>query len=382
MIGRRKKPSPLPARVYEKHGTWWFVDTNRKWHKLCRVSEGMAKLYAELARFTRDIEARRDNTMPALIDDWLLKKLKGYSANTQADYQRMALKIRDEFDEEWCVEDVRPADIARFLDKYFEAKPNTSNKYRALFSLIFAHAVRRGLRDVNPAAEVKGASEAKRDRYLSDAEFDAVRAAALLGRDGVATDSGPVIACLLDLAYQTGQRIGDLLALNWQDISDEGIYFRPSKTVNSSGVKLLIQMSPDLRATLDAAKAGKIKAIGPVICTQDGGRYTYSGAHTAWKRACKRARERYEEECAKARPPREPDPLFLRDMHFHDLRAKALTDAKRIQGAAAAQALGGHTTEGMTAHYTKAREVERVAPVPLRARKMEEEKEPKDAAAS
>ena len=46
-------------------------------------------------------------------------------------------------------------------------------------------------------------------------------------------------------------------------------------------------------------------------------------------------------------------------MHFHDLRVKALTD-KRI-GAEAAQALGGHTTAEMTAHYTKAREMERVS---------------------
>ncbi|WP_330995801.1 tyrosine-type recombinase/integrase [Burkholderia territorii] len=52
-------------------------------------------------------------------------------------------------------------------------------------------------------------------------------------------------------------------------------------------------------------------------------------------------------------------------MHFHDLRAKALTDLKRQRGAAAAQSLAGHTTESMTAHYTKSREVERVQPVPL-----------------
>ncbi len=40
MIGRRKKASPLPSRVYEKNGAWYFVDIRRKWHKLCRVSEG------------------------------------------------------------------------------------------------------------------------------------------------------------------------------------------------------------------------------------------------------------------------------------------------------------------------------------------------------
>ncbi len=364
MIGRRKNASPLPARVYEKHGSWWFVDTRRKWFKLCRVTDGMTTLYTELAKFTRESDGKELDTMPSLIDDWLLKKLGKYAPSTREDYRRMATFIRSEFDDEWLVTDVKPTHIARFLDKHFEAKPNTSNKYRALFSLLFAHAVRKGLRDSNPASEVQGAIERKRDRYISDAEFDAIRAAAMTGRDGRATESGNTIVCLIDLAYQTAQRISDLLALNWQDVSDDGIFFKPAKTVNSSGVRLLIEMTPDLRATIDSAKGGKIKAIGPVICTQTGNRFAYSGAQSAWKRACQRAREKYEEACNET--GMEPDAQFLRDLHFHDLRAKALTDMKRLEGADAAQALGGHTTAEMTAHYTKSRAVERVSPVPLK----------------
>ncbi|MCA8319453.1 tyrosine-type recombinase/integrase [Burkholderia cepacia] len=168
---------------------------------------------------------------------------------------------------------------------------------------------------------------------------------------------------MIDLAYQTAQRIGDLLALNWQNVSDEGISFHPSKTVNSSGVRLLIEMTPDLRETLDRARGGKITAIGPVICTHAGGRFTYIGAYSGWKRACQRARSAYEKDC-EARGIA-PNPQYLIGMDFHDLRAKALTDLKRQRGAAAAQSLAGHTTESMTAHYTKSREVERVQPVPL-----------------
>lgn len=365
MIGRRKKASPLPARVYEKHGAWYFVDTARKWHRLCAKTDGLTRLYEELARFTREADERgAADTMPALVDDWLLAKLRRYALKTREEYRRMATFIKSEFGSQWTVEDVRPTDIARFLDKHFSTKPNASNKYKALFSLIFAHAVRKGLRDRNPAREIEGAEEKTRDRYITDEEFDAVRAAALLGMDGRPTASGKIIVCLIDLAYQTAQRIGDLLALNWQDASDQGLFFHPTKTVNSSGVRLLIAMTPDLRATLDAAKTGKVKAIGPIICTQDGARYTYSGAQTAWKRAGKRARARYEADCkAKGMAP---DAQFLVGMHFHDLRAKALTDKKRLEGADAAQALAGHTTADMTAHYTKAREIERVTPVPLK----------------
>jgi len=114
--------------------------------------------------------------------------------------------------------------------------------------------------------------------------------------------------------YQTAQRIGDLLALNWQNVSDEGISFHPSKTVNSTGVRLLIEMTPDLRETLDRARGGKITTIGPVICTHAGGRFTYIGAYSGWKRACQRARSTYEKDCDERGIT--PNPMYLVGMHF------------------------------------------------------------------
>jgi len=365
MTGRWKKASPLPSRAYEKNGAWYFVDINQKWHKLCRVSDGLTKLYSQRASFNRDADERQEGTMPALIDSWLLAKLPSYAAKTQEEYRRVATFIKSEFDAQWRGgEDVEPKDVARFLDKHFEAKPNASNKYRVLMSVMFAFAVRKGLRNASLVSEVSGASEGKRDRYITDAELDEVRAAAMLGNDDKPTPSGPPIVALIDLAYQTAQRIGDLLALNWSNVSDEAIMFHPAKTVNSSGVRTLIEMTPDLKATLEGAKAGKVRAIGPVICTQACGRFTYSGAQTAWKRACQRARQRYEKRCAESGET--PDPHYLKGMHFHDLRAKALTDEWRQEGAAATQALAGHPTAEMTAHYTKAREVEHVRPVALK----------------
>ena len=132
--------------------------------------------------------------------------------------------------------------------------------------------------------------------------------------------------------------------------------YRDGALVDSSGVRLLIEMTSDLRATLDAAKTGKVKAIGPVICTHAGGRYTYIGAQSGWRRAVERARRWYEEECAKAKPPLTPDPRFLHGMHFHDLRAKALTNKRRLEGAEAAQALAGHTTAQILAGPPKPRQ--------------------------
>jgi integrase len=53
----------------------------------------------------------------------------------------------------------------------------------------------------------------------------------------------------------------------------------------------------------------------------------------------------------------------LSDIHFHDIRAKALTDAKRIAGSDYAQALGNHASVETTEIHIKCREVNTVKPL-------------------
>ncbi|WP_325800247.1 site-specific integrase [Acidithiobacillus ferriphilus] len=53
----------------------------------------------------------------------------------------------------------------------------------------------------------------------------------------------------------------------------------------------------------------------------------------------------------------------MEDIHFHDIRAKSLTDAKRVAGRDYAQALAGHASGDMTETYIRAREAERITPL-------------------
>jgi integrase len=48
------------------------------------------------------------------------------------------------------------------------------------------------------------------------------------------------------VAYATGQRQGDLLALTWNDVKDDGVTFRTSKT----GVRIVVPMYDELRTAL------------------------------------------------------------------------------------------------------------------------------------
>ena len=68
--------------------------------------------------------------------------------------------------------------------------------------------------------------------------------------------------------------------------------------------------------------------------------YTVSGFDSIWRRLVQRS--------------------GLKDVPFHDIRAKALTDAKRDGGLDYAQALAGHESRNTTGGYVKARDVERV----------------------
>ncbi|MDC6133195.1 hypothetical protein PPH41_36375 [Burkholderia gladioli] len=56
-----------------------------------QVGRGYIRLYESLAEFTRasDSKAALENTMPALIDDWVRKKLPVYAPKTRTNYVKM-----------------------------------------------------------------------------------------------------------------------------------------------------------------------------------------------------------------------------------------------------------------------------------------------------
>lgn len=340
-MGRpRKTNSHLPRSMYLLHGAYYFREHTGQFVRLGSEREGLP---VSLRRYAERIaRSEAPSMVPALVGSFKTDVLPRYAEKTRKEYERMLGVIAAAF-LEFDAADVKPSTIAKFLRDNFKDKANTAKKYRALLSLLFAFALELDYVERNPAVglDMKSYKEKSRDRYIADAELAAIKAAALVGVDGKQTRSGPMIVCLIDLAYLTAQRISDLLRIRWSDVSDEGVEFHPAKTVNSSGVRLRVEMTPELKGVLERAKAfGKVKGLY-VVHTLEGQKYRYSGAGTAWSRACERA--------------------GVKDAHFQDIRAKSLTDVKRASGAEAAQALGGHTTAEMTAHYTKSREVQVVS---------------------
>ncbi|AMM23030.1 tyrosine-type recombinase/integrase [Variovorax sp. PAMC 28711] len=323
----------LPPRVYLKDGSYWHVaslGTKRIWTKLCREREGLPAMYTALAALTAD--KALDDMMPKLCADWMLEVAVSHSAKTQTDDRFRNREISEAF-AEFRANQVKPPDVVDFL-KRFKTTPRTFNAYRAAVRELMRYAEEKGFREPgsNPTASIKTMKTPARSRYITDSELRRIKVAAMYGKDGKLTRSGPVICALIDLAYLTGQRIGDLLTLEWSAIGTEGIDFTPKKVQHSTKARVLIEWSPKLRAVIDRLKAMKKRNIKFVITTQEGQPYKYHGAGIAWTRALERAGI---------------------DCHFHDLRAKALTDKDRAEGMGSARTMGGHATEAQTSAYVR-----------------------------
>ena len=147
----------------------------------------------------------------------------------------------------------------------------------------------------------------------------------------------------MDFAYLTAQRIGDILNVKITDLKDDGIYFVPQKTKNSSKKKLLIKWTTELKEVVKRIRSQNNKVNSIYLFYGRGGKqYGYFGISSMFRRSVKKA--------------------DVKDFHFHDIRAKALTDNERL-GNQNTQLLAGHATRQMTDHYVKQRYVEEVTPL-------------------
>lgn len=323
-----RKNSGLPPRVYAKHNAFYLVTLANKWVRLCAIKDGLPAMYRALAAVT-DASATQE-LMPAVITRWLHSKRSDWADKTAVDQERIASVMAEAF-AEFAPGQVTTPVCVKYL-KAFAETPRTYNLHRTMLRQVLAFAALEGLREgFNPIDNVPAKSLGGRKRAVSDDEIKALKAAALL-----ATRNGEALVQMIDLALLTGQRIGDLIKLRWQDVTPDGIHVEQTKT----GAKILIEWSPALRAAIAACERGD--RIGHVLKTQSGKGYRYAGIRSAWVRACERAE--------------------IHDLNIHDLRGRAGMDARAAGGLESAKELLGHTSVKMTEHYVDGKAPRRAKP--------------------
>jgi len=299
----------LLPRMYWKRDAYYYV-RKRKWRKLSPDYAAALRHYIAFETPASDWTDIVDAVYQTLEHR---RKINDLAANTLDQYQRIRPRVTQAFDKP--IDQITTRDIMRFLDQY-ERTPNMANRTLSVLRLCFDKALRLGATENNPALAVKRYPERKRTRYITDEEVYRLREHAT-----------PKMRAIIDLCYFTGQRIGDILSMTWEQVTEDGILITQQKT----GHRLMVQMTPDIQAALDALKAPR--------------RYVVTARGKSTPMGYMAARDRFRRLCALA---------GVEDASLHDLRAKSLTDLKRQGGNP--QALAGHSLESTTLRYIRDRE--------------------------
>lgn len=286
---RRKRDRHLPARVYFRHGRYYFVDCWGKWNP---VGNSLGEMYRKYAEFVEDGDL---TTMSAVLDRYLRDVVPQKAPQTQVNNRAQIARLRAVFGD-MAPGEVRASHVCQYRDKRGAMTPTAANRELEVLAHVFRYAVEWGATDVNPCREVRKLRLAKRERYVEDWEFEAVYAVAL-----------PMMQVAMDLALLTGLRRGDLLALTRDNVTDDGLLVRTSKT----GVPLLVEWTDELEEVVARARGIQPQVRRTLIANRQGRPYTPTGFGSNWRRLMDKAL-------------RETD--LEEPYRFNDLRAKSASD--------------------------------------------------------
>jgi len=260
------------------------------------------------------------------IERYIRDILPEKTPKTQRNYLRSAKAITAAFGKVQTT-GIKPMHIYKYMDGH--PKPLVANGDIKLMSVVFSYAMRWGECSINPCRGVRRHSEPPRDRYIEDFELQEFITAA-----------SPSMKVIIELAYITAMRKGDLLGIMISDVKPDGLYVRQGKT----GKRQIFEWSPELRRIVAEARALPRRVHTMYLFTsRNGTPYSSDGFDSNWQRIMKRT--------------------GIAGVHFHDIRGKSITDAKAASGIDNAQALAGHKNSSMTEQYIRSRGVQKVTPL-------------------
>jgi integrase len=352
-MGRQRKdgdPFGLAGtRLSFRHGAFYYRHRDGRWEH-AGTDVAAAKRRAALYNDPSGVYGTTGYWLDRfLLDFALLVKAGDKAQRTLDDYTKNTEPLKAYFGN-MLPEDIKPSDVQAYLDIGRKAgRPVRANREKACLSSMLSWLMRQpGATTmlVNPcmqASGTQGNAESKRERYVTDAEYRAVWAAA-----------GTQVRLLMDLTNKTLQRpesdiLGWTPAIIGRDEHTKAriLYFQQGKTK----VWVKIALTADLE-TLIRRAMGEPPQIGqPLVHTLKGKQYTYTGIMAMLTAAINKAN--------KGRPEADRIPSF----GFRDLKGKGATDMwKSGVPIERIQLLCGHASKETTEKYIKARWSEAAAP--------------------
>jgi integrase len=317
-MGRQRasaKTKKLPPRFHLKNGKYWHVSKGKK----RRWSDLGSDVTKALSAY-RSLESTQplSESVSYLIDEFLGTYPQG---TTLINYKSRAKRLKKVFGH-LHPDAITSADIGKYLDNH--PYPYAANFEIRLLTLVYKRAVRHGKAKYNPCIGVEMLKLKKRDKLISDAEWRVVYEA-----------MPEWIQCMMDIGYITSLREGDLLALKDEDA------VRADVVQIKTGNKQRYQLTQVLEDAIARARAVKRVPSEWLFPNDEGRRLTPNAFRQHW--------HRYKKD------------LPVSDFHFHDIRARSLTDADSEEGMNP-QHLAGHDDPRTTKGYIKTRKIIQVVP--------------------
>jgi integrase len=308
---RRTKNTDLPPRMQRKGRNFYYV-YNDKWKPLGPDLNSARRQWAELEGLAAG------ESVAGLVERYIARERRADATLKQ--YRSYLRAIKEDF----------PVSAAALTSQHVALWRETQRERKSYANGVLAlltAAMRLGEElGLARAIHVSPWKLSNRDVLPEGNEHHAI------------ASKGPAfLKVAVEIAELIGPRISDILTMRWTDVQDGYLYMRAKK----SGQRQRFLVTPELQAVLDRAKSRRI--VGLYIVADDSGRpVTYDRFNRRWAAARTAAGVR-------------------EALHFHDIRAKAATDADAA--GQDAQKLLGHTNSSVTRGYLRGRRTVTAEPV-------------------
>ncbi|MHB0991669.1 MAG: tyrosine-type recombinase/integrase [Burkholderiales bacterium] len=343
---RKPENKGLPARWTNQHGAFYYrvpkgLEALWDGKQFFMLGKTLPEAYKVWAERINAHEITR--TVGQLLDRYTLEVVPTKAKTTQAGNLVFIRAVRAAFGA-LPLDAVKPKHIYQYVDAR-SAKISAHREIEVL-SHAFTKAVQWGLIDAHPfKGEVRLEGEKPRTRYVEDWELvEALSLPSPRVKSGI-----QIIQSYLKIKLLTGLRRGDLLRLTMTDLQEDGIHVTPNKTANSSGKRLIIQWSDDLRGAVEDAKRVRPVLSGFLFCNRRGECHVNdAGQANGWDSMWQRFMDKVL-----------TDTKVTERFTEHDIRAKCASDADSLEHA---RQLLAHTDSRMTERVYR-RKPERVKPL-------------------
>ena len=305
--------SDLPAYTFRSGGRIYFRKDGRRGR--IYAEPGTPDFAAEYALLLRGRRPAPTRTVSGLIHAYReSERWQELAPNTRKSYARHFAYFQDKIGGADPAS-LRPVHVYEMRDALKSTPTDASRKVSALKTLL-SFAVAIGWIDRNPAHGVTTLRGKRPARQPWPQDMIAA----------FRVEADDQTRLIFELLLGTGQRVGDVLAMQWGHIDGDGINVRQGKT----GARLYVPFTPVLRDHISAAPRR-----GLHIVTQPNGRPV--AYNTAWTWMM-RVRDR----------------IGARAWDIHALRHSAASEIAALPGMTPdhVKAITGHTTAAMVYRYS------------------------------